>query len=237
MTRRTWTDDELCDAVVQASSLNDVFTRLGLSVGGSAWRRMQEHILRLDLDTSHWRVSGTQPSRGGALPVRPIDDAQLVRVLPGARSVGQVIDELGLARSSPSYRRVRARIVELGLDTGHLVGQGWRRGSATPVTPARPLEEILVRDSSYRGTTSRLRDRLVLEGILEQRCARCGLTQWNGEPAPLELDHVNGDPTDNRLENLRILCANCHAQTPTYCGRNIGNGYSSRSSGGPHEAR
>ena len=52
-------------------------------------------------------------------------------------------------------------------------------------------------------------------------CEECGLAVWNGRPIPLELDHVNGRYTDNRLENLRILCPNCHAQTPTYRAKNI----------------
>lgn len=62
-------------------------------------------------------------------------------------------------------------------------------------------------------------------GLLEPKCAICGLTEWrgkSGEDAPLQLDHINGINTDNRLENLRILCANCHTQTDTYCGKNIG---------------
>ena len=49
----------------------------------------------------------------------------------------------------------------------------------------------------------------------------CGITEWNGQPTPTELDHINGVRTDNRLENLRILCPNCHAQTKTYRGKNI----------------
>jgi hypothetical protein len=54
------------------------------------------------------------------------------------------------------------------------------------------------------------------------RCEGCLLYDWCGEPIPLELDHINGDRSDNRLEKLRLLCANCHALTPTYGGRNIG---------------
>lgn len=58
----------------------------------------------------------------------------------------------------------------------------------------------------------------------ERRCESCGLTQWLDQPIPLEQDHTNGNPTDNSLENLRLICPNCHALTPTYKGKNKGNG-------------
>lgn len=72
--------------------------------------------------------------------------------------------------------------------------------------------------NSYK--TSALRKRLLKEQIFEHKCAICHLTTWNDLPIPLDLDHINGIPHDHRLGNLRVLCRNCHAQTPTFCGKN-----------------
>lgn len=70
--------------------------------------------------------------------------------------------------------------------------------------------------------TNRLKLRCIAEGILENKCSACGLTgEWNGKPIALQLDHKNGQSRDHRLENLRILCPNCHSQTETFGGRNI----------------
>jgi len=70
--------------------------------------------------------------------------------------------------------------------------------------------------------TNELKMRLIRERLKQARCEACGRDRWNGTHIPLELDHINGRRDDNRLDNLRILCPNCHAQTPTYRGRNIG---------------
>lgn len=78
---------------------------------------------------------------------------------------------------------------------------------------------MLVANSPYTNT-ARLRERLIKVGLKEQRCEMCGLRQWLGKELPLALDQINGDHTDNRLENLRILCPNCHALTDTWCARN-----------------
>jgi hypothetical protein len=116
---------------------------------------------------------------------------------------------------------VRERIQALGLSTSHHLGKASNRGRRLPGRYRIPLDEALVRNSSYTHT-SNLRERLFAEGLKARICERCRRTTWNGRPIPLQLDHINGDRRDNRLENLRILCANGHSQTDTYCGRNVG---------------
>jgi hypothetical protein len=74
-------------------------------------------------------------------------------------------------------------------------------------------------DSVKRNRT-RVKGRLLKAGLLANRCQACGITEWRGQLLNMQLDHVNGVKNDNRLANLRMLCPNCHIQTPTFSGRN-----------------
>ena len=93
-----------------------------------------------------------------------------------------------------------------------------KRGLVVPRSRLIPIEELLVVDRRATGRTH-LKNRLIGEGLKENRCEICGLAEWMGKPLSLQLHHVNGDGVDNRLENLQLLCGNCHSQTENWGGR------------------
>lgn len=154
-------------------------------------------------------------------------DEQLTAAVKAALSIHGVFRHLGLKVGGGAHVLIKQHIARLGLDTSHFTGQGWNRGDRARLLGVhwfneRPLDEILVQNSSYQSTVS-LKRRLLKLGLLVNECAECGLLpEWRGRPLVLRIDHVNGDRGDNRIENLRLLCPNCDSQMPTFAGRNRG---------------
>lgn len=158
----------------------------------------------------------------------------------------EIARRLGISKATVSYhvRRLKKPIdtrfgrrydweaVQRYYDGGHSVrdcmeafgfsSASWsdavRRGAVIARPSAMPLSELLV-EGTYRGREN-LKLRLIKEGVKASRCERCGLDEWYGSPIQIALHHVNGDRLDNRLENLELLCPNCHSQTDTFSGRN-----------------
>ena len=135
-----------------------------------------------------------------------------------SKSIAGMCRTLGLRPCGGNYRLMHNAIVKFELDTSHFTGQGWNTDLKFRPFEEKLLNEILVKASTYQ--SFKLKRRLLKEGLKNPTCECCGLTEWQGAPIPLELHHLNGDNKDNRLENLQLLCPNCHALTDSYRGRN-----------------
>lgn len=130
-------------------------------------------------------------------------------------SIRQALLKLGVIAEGGNYRVFHKYAKKYDVDTSHFTGQAWNKGKV--LGPARPLEDYLRNEAPIH--SHRLRQRLLQEGRFEHQCSRCKRRKWLGAAIPLELDHIDGNHENNALENLRLLCPNCHALTPTYRGR------------------
>ena len=148
-----------------------------------------------------------------------VNDEEFSEIVKSSLSIAEVIRKCGRIPAGGNYQVIKKRIQKLNLSTEHFTGQGWNTGDRYKIAvPAKPLQEILVKGCYYQ--SYKLAKRLIKEGLKERKCECCGNTTWLDKGIPLELHHINGDNTDNRLENLQLLCPNCHAMTDNYRGKN-----------------
>lgn len=145
---------------------------------------------------------------------------EIEQFVKDSSSYAQLAKKIGYENSSSTgsaYRAVHQMINGLNLDTSHFKGQGWLKGEAYDNKKYIAFEEYIKGDSVQ---TNKLRRKLLKEGLKEHKCECCQNTIWNGQPIPLEVHHKDGDKDNNELENLQLLCPNCHALTDNYRGKN-----------------
>lgn len=146
-------------------------------------------------------------------------DQEFIEAVRISFSYAEVMRKLNLIPSGGNYDVVKRHIKKLNLDISHMTGQAWNQGNRyRRIVQPIPLEEILIENSNWV-FNSKLKHKLINAGLKEAKCECCGRSEWLGEPIPLEVHHINGVKQDLRLENLQVLCPNCHAFTDNYRGK------------------
>ena len=190
--------------------MTDLLERLGEPNDKYVRRHLAARLRREGVNTSHWDKS----------PRRWYSDETLAKAVSASMSMAGALRLLGVPNTGGQHAHLSRRVRRAGIDTSHFLGQAHYRGRAGPRKDP-DLVLVVLPAGSGRPNTAVVRKAMLARGV-QHVCALCGCDgKWQGEPLVLVIDHISGDWLDNRLENLRFLCPNCHAQTSTWCRKKI----------------
>lgn len=203
-----YTEERLTEAAASSRTLTEALILLGVDPKSPTRKYLSERMRRLGIPTGHFEREGARWTRDVLEPA-----------VAASTSICEVLQHLGIEVVGGHHTHISRRIKGFGIDTSHFrppTGTGGRRIRQTP-------EDLLIemeREHPRRVPNGRLKRALKELGVAE-RCALCGTDPfWRGRPLPLEVDHIDGNWRNNRVDNVRLLCPNCHSATDTYRGRN-----------------
>lgn len=199
-------EGQLRQIVTDSHSWNDVISKCGLK---TITRSLQRKLQKYNIDCSHFETFFD----GKYTKINQFSKEQIQDVVNNNSNWMAIMNVFGY-KSCTNVPYIKTKLEKLNIDFSN-VDPKYASACARI-----PLEEILVLNSTY-GSMSRLKVRIQKELGWEHECSICKLREWNSKPIPLEIDHINGEHYDNRIDNLRFICPNCHAQTDTYKGKNM----------------
>lgn len=207
--------DRVREAIETCNSVNEVLEYLGFKKNNSTQRfKLLKEIQQHQIDISHFGSSVKIPSTS-----RWANAATIQKAAQQASNMEDFLVQMGLSSKGSNRDTATKHLTRLHIDTNHWQVNPMKGIEKYQNTICIPLNEILEgQHPSYK--TFLLKNRLIKDGIKENKCECCGLSEWNNKPLAIQLDHINGISNDHRLENLRMLCPNCHSQTETYAGKN-----------------
>jgi 5-methylcytosine-specific restriction endonuclease McrA len=150
------------------------------------------------------------------MKLRKYSEEELRKAIATSFSLAQTLIKLGVSPCGGNYQVLKKAINHFQIDNSHFKGQIWNKGLS--MGSKQPIEKYL--NNELKISSYKLKKKLLSLKLFTHICSNCKRKNWLGSPIPLELDHINGNNSDNSLSNLRLLCPNCHALTPTYRGKN-----------------
>ena len=140
-----------------------------------------------------------------------MEEKNFIKVCNESQTMAEAAAKLKL-----HFSTFKRRAEKLGCYSPNQGGKGTKK----PIAPKYSTKDILEgKHPQYQ--SYKLKNRLFREGLKNNTCEECGISEWNDKPIKCELDHIDGDRTNHSFDNLRILCPNCHSQTPTFRAKNI----------------
>ncbi|MEV3860952.1 HNH endonuclease [Streptomyces sp. NPDC050095] len=212
--KRSYSKEILAEAAARSTSIHDMFVHMGIPPEDGPYGLVKAKLERFGIDTSHFAWMRGRESQN----LYP--EAEFTQAVAESRGLADVLRRLGLSPTNGTARaRAKRSIDEYGLSTEHFVGQGHLAGVASSKRMSAP--EVLVRRPAGSSRTRATLLRRALDEVgAPHVCVECGQGElWQGRRLVLEIDHISGDPLDNRRENLRYLCPSCHSQTQTFSNR------------------
>jgi hypothetical protein len=208
-----FTREELARAIERSRSWTETVRRLGYA--GNNTRTAKKYAASWGISTDHF---DPQAARREAIGPR-FTEEQLREAVDKSLSFTEALRRLGYCHTGANPETVKKYVRLWRISTKHFDPEAARRRTLRlNGRSAIPLEQVLMEGSSYH--RGHLKERLFEAGLRERRCELCGQGEtWKGRAMSLILDHINGVSTDNRLENLRVVCPNCAATLETHCGR------------------
>jgi 5-methylcytosine-specific restriction endonuclease McrA len=206
-------DSEFIAAATSSANIRQALLKLGLKAKGGNYLSFRQKAAKLNLNLPYLSLG---PNLDWSIRRHMEDDTIFVEA-KAVTSRRSLLTRLKLNPNAGSnVRWIKEKIVELRINTSHWKGQGSNKGQRLPGSKTN-LDDIFSNKKNAKSLSLKLI--LIHRGILKNECSECGISNWRDRPLSLHLDHKDGDHSNCARDNLRLLCPNCHSQTPTYCRR------------------
>jgi hypothetical protein len=204
-------DDTFIESIKSSKNTHEALKKMGLSDRGGAYKVFNDRCKKLQIDLSHFTVDKNLR--------KTISDEEIIKSCKENISRMSTLKTLGFnPTTGVNITWIDNHIKQLKISTEHWLGKAHLKEKIHNWSPSKTFEEVFT-DTGFHYSHREMKKRLLKSNVLEYKCygENCGINSWNGKKLSLHLEHINGNSTDNRVENLTLLCPNCHSLTPTFC--------------------